>query len=204
MIEPVDLDVDGVLANFQKGFIRRARDMGLDFYEHYQQWDAWEVHDRYKDSFQKVAETIDGHRGFWVGLPKIETHIPFEVGAYVSARSAVPKRVTQAWLSRKGFPTAEVHVVEDSSQKLRLYKNSVVEGNIFVDDKIRTVRRFQDAWTPENQVPVPVLKTAPHNSPHGRENTTGIWLRANYLPEVPGIVERFLKLNPSPDDQREA
>jgi 5'(3')-deoxyribonucleotidase len=186
----ISLDVDGVLAGFQSAVIDRARAMGLDFYDHYSLWNHWMVHEGRKEAFDQVAKTIDGSREFWLEevRPLPEAHVPYEVEAYVSARRGVPEGVTEKWLRENNFPEAPVHIVDDGEEKAEVLR-SETNTDVFVDDKISTIKTLQDHWTPENGVPYPILFNQPHNSRHSRSSRISPWApRAYYLPEVPKVA----------------
>lgn len=191
----IALDVDGVLAGFQPAIIRKAEEMGLDFYDHYSQWDAWGVKDEYQDAFLEVVKDIDQSWEFWFEKlkPLPEAHVPFEVEAYVSARRGVPEGLTEDWLDRHGFPEAPVHIVDDGEEKVAVLRDET-GADVFVDDKVETIREIQSHHTPKNDVPFPILFNQPHNSIFGRQpDREKIWCRAYYLPEVPRIAEKHMR-----------
>lgn len=197
MDNPYDiaLDVDGVLADFQSAFLMKAAQTDVPFYQHYTEWDGWDPEGEKAQAFEEVDLYMD--RDFWLFLvqPLHKAHVPYEVEAYVSARSHAPDGVTKEWLDMHGYPEAPVYVVEDSDEKLDVLREDT-DADVFVDDKIATVRHFQRRYTDHNDVPLPILMTAPHNSPHGRDDTKRIWNRAHYLNEVPTVTKRFLANRP--------
>lgn len=190
----IALDVDGVLAGFQPAVIEKADDMGLDFYDHYSQWNAWEVHPRYKNAFQEIAPEIDQSYEFWFERvkPLPEAHVPFEVEAYVSARGSVPTGLTKDWLKWHDFPEAPVHIVDDSEEKVSILRDET-DADVFVDDKVSTIEALQDHFTYDNDVPYPIILNQPHNGTLSRQDTHKIWARAYYLPEVERVAEMRAK-----------
>jgi 5'(3')-deoxyribonucleotidase len=185
----IAFDVDGVLAGFQSAVIRKARQMGLDFYDHYSQWDAWEVHTKYDEEFGQIISEIDQSYEFWFeGMdPLPEAHIPYDVEAYVSARRGVPTGLTENWLKWHDFPEAPVHITDSGEEKVGVLRDKT-DADVFVDDKVSTIEALQEHCTRENDVPYPILFNQPHNSTYSREETHRVWTRAYYLPEVPRVA----------------
>jgi uncharacterized HAD superfamily protein len=108
------------------------------------------------------------------------------VACYVTARSQAPNGATQKWIFRHGFPAARVYRVDKSEEKLPVLRQENVD--IFVEDKISTVKMLQEEWGPENDVPYPVLITTAQNSPRSKDDASEVWTRIDYLTELKEIT----------------
>lgn len=140
----IALDVDGVLANFNHGFIEHAKRKGYG--EHFpnspDEITEWYYAERdYIDHlFGMIAKDIK----FWLGLPRYpDTPIPlpFTPVAYVTARP-IPSIITLDWLIKQGLPKAPVFTVKEGEEKLQVLKG--IDSPIFVDDKMETIQALND------------------------------------------------------------
>jgi hypothetical protein len=116
----IGLDVDGVLANFNKGCNFR---LGKDEAYSPSHWNDWDM--------VELLPTLTEDRDFWVSLePYIQGNaLPFEPVVYITSRKA-DARWTAYWLKKNGFPYAPV--ISGVSDKLEGCKEHQVD--IFVDD----------------------------------------------------------------------
>lgn len=180
--QPIDdirigLDVDGVLANFQRAVINKARVLGYSFYDHYTEWTSWSAEQDYPKTFAEIWDELDDE--FWLyEVPPIEkAHVNFQVDAYFTARSLVPNGLTEAWLDMHGFPEAPVYRVDESHEKEDHLMNEGIE--IYVDDKPETVENLQRS----EYEGLELLMLAPHNI------DSGVYPRIQYLNQLHDFVE---------------
>lgn len=117
----IGLDIDGVLANFQK-HVFEYLGQPAKVVTH---WNDPGVRDNY--------EVVKKDPKFWATIPALisPVDIPFEPHCYITARSIDPK-VTQAWLDSNGFPKATLYCVASGESKIETAKKSGIE--LFVDD----------------------------------------------------------------------
>jgi hypothetical protein len=184
----VALDVDGVIADFARAFIGKAKEMGLDFFDHPTEWRRRHLDGDLQDAFSKPWPDIRGNESFWLERvqPIPKAFVDFPVACYVTARSQAPNGATQKWIFRHGFPAARVYRVDKSEEKLPVLRQENVD--IFVEDKISTVKMLQEEWGPENDVPYPVLITTAQNSPRSKDDASEVWTRIDYLTELKEIT----------------
>ena len=117
----VGLDIDGVLADFNKSV--RAK-FNIENKPH-----AW----YYSYSFNKeLWNELKQDKDFWVNIEpyKDGAYLSFEPVCYVTHRP-VPKEWCEEWLEKNHFPCVPVHVVNGS--KIDVIKE--LKLDIFVDDK---------------------------------------------------------------------
>jgi len=124
----IGLDVDGVLANFSAGVIKRANELGLG--EHFPKCchdtDSWDM----SDEFSTVMNEAWRDEKFW---------LPY---CYITSRR-VPSEVTKQWLTNNGFPDALVITVSNPTEKIKWIEEHNID--LFVDDLYSTVRELRDA-----------------------------------------------------------
>jgi hypothetical protein len=144
----IGLDVDGPLANFSSHFIARARALGLgerfpSCSEEIKQWMFCSQED-----YNTVWDTVKNDEQFWLTIPPVvvsqeffKNDSCFKPAAYVTHRP-VRSNVTARWLNLNGFPPATVISVSDPVNKLLQLRMSKV--NLFVDDRVDTVRNLRD------------------------------------------------------------
>jgi hypothetical protein len=141
------LDIDGVLADFTGGFLKRAREMGLgDIFPKRErdvtEWD-YGVPKKY---FTKVWNTVKHDIEFWSSLrvfPKTRKNLTFKPIAYITHRP-ISNDVTKAWLKDRGFPVPErCYTVADVNDKVILAKR--LGAKRIIDDRPDTCQTFIDA-----------------------------------------------------------
>jgi hypothetical protein len=117
----IGLDIDGVLANFQKHVFEYLGQQAK-IVTH---WDDPNVRDNY--------EIVKKDPQFWLSIPPLISpkDIIFSPHCYITARSIDPK-VTQEWLDKNGFPKATLYCVGSGESKIETAKKSGIE--LFVDD----------------------------------------------------------------------
>lgn len=140
----IALDVDGVLADFNHGFIALANQEGLG--EHFpkspDEIKEWYYSDR--ELINKLFAKVITNDKFWLELPGYKnTPVPlgFVPKAYITARPC-SSDVTARWLKEHGFPKAPVYTVKDGEDKLEVLRK--LGSPIFVDDKMETVQMLND------------------------------------------------------------
>jgi len=187
------LDVDGTIAGFASAFVEKAEEMGLEFPRHYTQWRSWSFEGKKHTSFSKVWPEITESEDFWLRRidPLQKAHVPYDVGAYVSARSQAPEGATEKWIQKHGFPSAPVVVVERSSEKPEVLRE--IGADVYVDDKVATVEKLHEMYTPYNDIPLAILITTPANSRHSNQPASNFLPRADYLTDVPPIADQYLE-----------
>lgn len=156
-------DVDGVLANFIRAFLCRAKELGYAdrFPAHWTRWKAWLPCD--VGDFLLVWRTIENDPEFWLGIEPLDDAYlgDLPVACYCTARP-VPSEVTAAWLhmhaSAYGFPAAPVYTVGPKESKLETLQRAGV--TLFIDDKLET-------WQELNEGGIRcLLRDAMHNRRH--------------------------------------
>lgn len=140
----IGLDIDGVIADFLGHLFTVS---GLDPHE---------IHHWNDPVVSKEFAKVKDNTGFWADIPALVSpeDVPFEVHAYITSRS-VNEEVTKAWLSNKGFPTADLYCVGHNCSKVEVAKESGVD--IFVDDKFENFVELNAAGI------CCFLMDAPHN-----------------------------------------
>ncbi len=130
------IDLDGVVANFNEGWIRfYNRQFGTSL--EVSQVDAWDVipkltHFAHMGEFWDWAEDLDGvslfrHLDtFPDALPALEKLVSWghEI-VIVTSKPDFAIGDTYAWIGEKGIPTTEVHIVERKEQ---------VEADVYLED----------------------------------------------------------------------
>lgn len=121
----IGLDIDGVLADFTRGWNKVYPD--AEAMPHRYDYDPL-MGQRFRT--MKEAGTLDD---FFLGLePLIDpSELPFEPKGYVTARP-IDTAITEQWLKKVGFPTAKVITVPWGSNKIDAMKEAGIE--IFIDD----------------------------------------------------------------------
>lgn len=137
--EIIGSDVDGVVASFTIGFLRRARELGHHerlplSREHWTEWYASDA-----EAFDIVWKHIIDDYEFWETLP-LEPGVEellhlIKTDFWVTARP-VPSEVTARWMENVGVPAAEVITVPVDSNKVGVLRELGVTK--FVDDKVST------------------------------------------------------------------
>ena len=125
MVDNIGLDIDGVLADFTRGWNRVYPDAAAipDMYD----YDPL-MGQRFKA--MKAAGTLDN---FFLGLEPLfdPSELPFTPKGYVTARP-IDTAITEQWLKKVGFPTAKVITVEWGANTVDAMKEAGIE--IFIDD----------------------------------------------------------------------
>lgn len=126
----IALDIDGVLADFAKGFLEHMVSLGKITEAESQlpitSWNDW----RFRNNFHYILENED----FWLSLTPIcnSNELLFDPCCYITARP-IPTEVTKAWLDHHNFPSAPIETVGVDASKLDALKRNSVE--IFVEDR---------------------------------------------------------------------
>jgi hypothetical protein len=131
----VGLDVDGVLACFTCGVLKRAKEMGLekDFAANCNEVNYWDM----SDSFSTVMKDAWLDPQFWLALPnRLDPLLPFLPHCYITSRP-IDTAVTKQWLDSVGFPEAPIITVKNPVDKIQHIKD--LELDVFVDDHYVTV-----------------------------------------------------------------
>jgi FMN phosphatase YigB (HAD superfamily) len=142
MNKKIGLDVDGVLACFSHGVIKRAKELNVS--EHFPstclEVDSWDM----SEMFSYIMQDAWNQPKFWAELPPLKgaLPLPFTPEVYITSRR-IPGEVTKAWLKRNGFPEAPVITVSNPAEKLRHVLD--LDIDIFVDDLYSTVREMRQA-----------------------------------------------------------
>ena len=119
------MDIDGVLANYVKGWNEVYPEIELTPSTYYFDKDIMK---RFND--MKEAGVLDD---FYLNLEPLITcdEIPFEPHCYVTARP-VDTEITKQWLLKNGFPNRKVITVPTGTSKVEAMNEAGIE--IFVDD----------------------------------------------------------------------
>jgi hypothetical protein len=138
----IGLDVDGVLANFPRGVIERARLMGLS--HHFPKCCHDISHWNMSDKLGEVMKDAWTDPSFWLGLKPLAYSLPldFSPECYITSRP-IADSVTEEWLNLWRFPAAPVVTVKQASEKLQHIQER--ELDLFVDDYYETVIQLLDA-----------------------------------------------------------
>ncbi|MCS3661830.1 hypothetical protein [Salinibacter ruber] len=192
----IGLDLDGTLVAFARGFVQKAKEEGVQYYDHYSVWNQWAAPDRLEKNFFKMWDVLEDNWEFWTRLDPLEkAYVPYEVTAYVTSRSSAPEGAGEHWIKKNEFPPAPVFRVGEALNKLnRLMwiNDSPNESlDVFVDDKAATVREVHTAWAHGQDVPFPLLITTPANSRFSNEKNSDL-PRVDYLAEVPKAARHYI------------
>jgi hypothetical protein len=141
----VGLDIDGVLASFLGGFIKRAAERGLGdrFPKTPSEWTTHYSGDH--DAFKRIWDEVTKDHSFWANLDPL-VH-PDEIGdltvdGYVTARPC-PNEVSVEWLERNGFPKAPVMTVPYGSSKVEAL--NILGVRLFIDDNVKNFEEINEA-----------------------------------------------------------
>jgi uncharacterized HAD superfamily protein len=120
----IGLDIDGVLADFQKQF---CEFVNIPFYDP-THWNDPVI----KSKFEELKKNSN----FWLSMPVLTpaSEINFEPHCYITSRS-IPIEITQEWLNKNNYPAAPLYCIPFNESKVEIAKRSGVE--IFVDDKFQ-------------------------------------------------------------------
>lgn len=147
----IGLDIDGVLADFTRGWNAVYPDAPAlpDRYN-------YDPHMGVRFKLMKAEGTLDD---FFLGLkPLIDPNdLPFKPKGYVTARP-IDTQVTEQWLKQNGFPKAKVITVSWGESKVDAMKDAGIE--IFIDDFYDNFKELNDAGI------VTYLYSAPWNQMH--------------------------------------
>lgn len=128
----IALDIDGVLANFNKSF---AELMGME-YDNATNW-------RYSYKIDEYFEKLDYK--FWIDIPP---HIDskslcFEPKCYIThRRSEAARKATPDWLEMHGFPCVPILFVDEARDKSSFAKENEID--VIVDDKFKNFYRLNN------------------------------------------------------------
>jgi uncharacterized HAD superfamily protein len=126
----VGLDIDGVLADFNKAVKTKfgiKNDPNHWYYSYSFNKDLWVELKQDKDFWLNIEPYFDG------------SEIPFEPVCYVTHRP-VPKEWCEEWLEKNNFPCVPVHVVNGSKMEVLRELNL----DVFVDDKYDNFKELND------------------------------------------------------------
>lgn len=119
----IGLDIDEVLCDWVGPWCELH---GLERPDH---WDF-----SYGNTRRLTKSNPDELETFYANLPaRIDPKdIPFEPHCYITSRS-IDKKITEAWLEYRGFPTAPVYSIGFGESKVEVAKKAGID--IFVDDR---------------------------------------------------------------------
>ena len=147
----IGLDIDGVLADFTRGWHKVYPDVPAlpDNYNYDSRMGL-----RFK--LMKEAGVLDK---FFLSLePLIDpSELPFIPKGYVTARP-IETEITERWLKERGFPTRKVITIPWGESKVDAMKEAGIE--IFIDDFYDNFKELNDAGI------VTYLFSAPWNMMH--------------------------------------
>jgi 5'(3')-deoxyribonucleotidase len=139
----IGLDIDEVLADWVGHWTK---------YHGQEVPEAWNFDRNIGEKFDKLKDDKE----FWLSIP-VKTNpsdIHFEPHCYITSRS-IPKKWTEEWLDKNGFPTMPVHSVGLGESKIEVAKKSGID--IFVDDRYENFVELNNAGI------CTYLFDAPHN-----------------------------------------
>lgn len=139
----IGLDIDEVLADW------------VGHWTKYHKQDTPE-HWNFDRDIASKFESLKDDKEFWLSIPvkTSPSDIPFEPHCYITSRS-IPKKWTEEWLDKNGFPTLPVYSIGHNISKVETVKNSGID--IYVDD------RFENFVELNNAGICCFLFDAPHN-----------------------------------------
>ena len=143
-IKRVYLDIDGVLADFEKHFLHY---LGLPL-NHPTDWNDY----RFRENFKR----IENDEKFWSGIPAIVSpeSLDYPIAGYVTARP-IHDSITNQWLAGKGFPSGDMINVGSQASKVKALSGKC---DVFVDDSIYNFTELNAAGINC------YLMTRPHNA----------------------------------------
>jgi len=121
----IGYDIDGVIANFVKGFYDL---MGAKQPDTIPQWSDPFIN----DNFDHVIDNDE----FWSNLPLINRYEGQEVDIYITARPC-PSHISRRWLVENGWPDRLVMTVGHNNSKIDAAKS--IGLTHFIDDKPENV-----------------------------------------------------------------
>lgn len=141
----IGLDIDGVLADFVGGMMKRFPQMT----KRASYWNDVDI----RNGFMEIS----GDEDFWMGLEPMcdPKSLPFEPCCYVTSRP-IDVSVSAKWLALHGFPFAPLTSLGVSESKFGTLMSHSVD--IFVDDKYDTFVELNERGL------CCYLMTAPYNS----------------------------------------
>lgn len=127
----IGLDIDEVLADWVGHWTKRHKQDVPS---------SWNFD---RDINQKF-KSLKNDKKFWMSIPaKIKpADIPFEPHCYITSRP-IPKKWTEQWLDKHGFPAVPVYTVGLEESKVDVAKKSGIE--IFVDDRFENFVELNNA-----------------------------------------------------------
>lgn len=140
----IGLDIDEVLADWVGHWIK---------YFKQELPHSWSFDRDIASKFEELKDNKD----FWLTIPpKMNPKdIHFEPHCYITSRS-IPKKWTEQWLDKNGFPAKKVYSVGLNESKVDVAKKSGID--IFVDDRFETFVELNNSGI------CCFLFDAPHNS----------------------------------------
>ncbi len=174
-MKKIGLDIDGVLAQFSKGMVDKAIELGLTGYptrkEDVSHWD-------HLSDCGDLWKRIKYDESFWLYLEPFPDALPidFEVTRYITSRP-IGNEISYFWLWKNGFPNPErCTTVPNPDDKLEVLRQIGID--VFVDDRIETCHQIQDAGIQA------ILFNAPYQRGHAYTGLVPIYS----LKEVRGIL----------------
>lgn len=168
----IGLDIDGVLAAFVKGWMKRYDDIK-------EIPKSWNFDPLIMERFETMRETgeLDD---FFLSLEKLidPWELPFKPHCYITSRP-VDNHITVEWLKRNEFPTKNnVYSVPLKASKLEVAKKTGVD--IFVDDAYHNFVQLNEGG----------VKTYLLTRKHNKSFDVGD-LRLNSLKDIPLVLEKI-------------
>ena len=167
----IGLDIDGVLAAFVKGWMKRYNDIK-------EIPKSWKFDPLIMERFETMRETGELDE-FYLNLERLidPLELPFKPHCYITSRP-VDNNITVEWLKRNEFPiNNNVYSVPLRASKLEIAKKTGVD--IFVDDGYHNFTELNEGGVKT------YLLTRRHN-----ESFDVGELRLNSLKDIPLILEK--------------
>ena len=142
-VPAIGLDIDEVIADWVGHWTKRHGQQTPEF---------WNFDANIGEKFDELAYDEE----FWMSIPpKIDpSSMPFEPKCYITSRS-IPKKWTETWIEKNGFPTVPVICVDRNQSKVDVAKSSAIDW--FVDDRYENFVELNSAGI------CCFLMDAPHN-----------------------------------------